>query len=96
MPPFALALAFSIVDAFACCASVGDPSSCRSLAGVTDSRACDPAAEWALCQVDGPRVIACEPVELYCCAETSRVGWLDACEAYMPGTRCGGVVVDKL
>ncbi len=56
----------------------------------------DPASEWALCQVDGPRVLACEPVELYCCAETSRVGWLDACEAYMPGTRCGGVVVDTL
>lgn len=91
-----VALAPSIVDAFACCSSVADPSSCRLLADATDSGACDPASEWALCQVDDPLVHACEPVELYCCAETAGVGWLDTCEAYMPGTRCGGVVVGKL
>ena len=92
----ALALALSIVDAFACCSSVTDKGSCRLLADVTDSRACDPASEWALCQVDGPRVLSCEPVSLYCCAATSGVGWMDACEEYMPGTRCGGAIVGEL
>ena len=90
----ALALALSVVDAFACCSAA--PGSCRLLANVADARACDPATEWALCQVEGARVLACEPVELYCCAGTDGVGWLDACEAYMPGTRCGGSVVGRL
>lgn len=92
----ALAFVLSVVDAFSCCDDAGSPSSCRVIVDVADSSVCDHAAEWAFCQIDGPLVIACEPVELYCCAETSRVGWLDACEAYMPGTRCGGVVVGKL
>jgi hypothetical protein len=96
MLPAALALALSIVDAFACCSSDGDPGSCRPLADPTDSRVCDPATEWALCQVDEAVVLSCEPVSLYCCADTSGVGWLDACEEYMPGTRCGGVVTAKL
>lgn len=96
MLPAALALVLSIVDAFACCSSVGDLGSCRPLADVTDSRACDPASEWALCQVDGADVLSCEPVSLYCCAATDGVGWLDTCEEYMPSTRCGGTIVGEL
>ena len=91
-----LALALSVVDAFACCDHANDPDSCWPLANVADASACDPAAEWALCQVDGPIVLSCESVELYCCAETAGVGWLDTCEAYVPGTSCGGAIVGKL
>ena len=91
-----LALALPVLDAFACCRDANDPDSCWPLVNVADASACDPAAGWALCQIEGPRVLSCEPVELYCCAKTDGVGWLDACEAYVPGTRCGGTVVGKL
>lgn len=91
----ALAFVLSVVDAFACCDNAEYPSSCWPLVDVADSSACDPAAEWALCQVDGSLVIACEQVSLYCCAETAGAGWLDTCEAYVPGTTCGGVVMAK-
>lgn len=95
MLPTVLALVLALTDAFACCDHATDPDSCWPLANAADSSACDPAAEWALCQVDGPLVVACEPVALYCCAATAGVGWLDACEQYMPGTQCGGVVMAR-
>ena len=91
-----LALALPVLDAFACCRDASEPGSCGPLANVADARVCDPGDAWALCQVEAPRVLACEPVDLYCCAETDGVGWLEACEAHVPGTRCGGTVVGKL
>jgi hypothetical protein len=82
-------------DALACCDHVNDPDSCSVVIDVHDLSFCDPAAELGVCVVAGEQVVECEPVQLYCCAESAGIGWLDTCEEFLPGTACAGVVLGK-
>jgi len=82
-------------DVLACCDHVDDPDSCSVVIDVHDLSFCDPAAELGVCVAAGESVVECEPVTLYCCAESAGIGWLDTCEEFTPGTACAGVVMGK-
>ena len=91
---FVAAIAFAkssrptVAESLVCC-----DGSCSRVPDASDLTSCTASTDLRACDVEGETLFDCARVELLCCAESLGVGWLAACEEYVPGSACGGVVL---
>ena len=78
----------TVAESLVCC-----DGSCSRVPDASDLTSCAASADLRVCDIEGETLFDCARVELLCCAESLGVGWLAACEEYVPGSACGGVVL---